>query len=379
MKTRRQLFLEAQETQLREIPIDLLVEIFSRVPATTVATCRFVSKLWRSIIDRPDFTELFLTMSWTRPRLLLFSFQIEGYIFFFSSPQPQNPDENSCLVATCYHVHHIHSPSDYSTGFGSPLGGFICLQERRVSMVICNPVTGVSVSLPKMESKSVNTYAKPFLGYDPIDKQFKVLCTKVDTKHTSYEQHEIMTLENGKYLWRKIQCEPHYPRSNGICIDGILYYTASVNPWMEVSMVVLCFDVRSERFRFINIDGGASWMFSPFTLINYKGKLGAARITVSNLKRQLELWVLEDAMKCKWYKNIYTVPPRLQNFRLTVVGMTGSGEVVLSPLRFSDPFYIYYYNLERNSFTKFRIQGFERCEPTEVYTSLDYAENLKLM
>uniref|UniRef100_A0A1J3G321 F-box protein n=1 Tax=Noccaea caerulescens TaxID=107243 RepID=A0A1J3G321_NOCCA len=374
---------QAKKTQLRDIPMDVVMDIFARVPARTVASCRSVSKQWRSMIGRPEFKELFLAVSWTRPRLLLFTFQSDGKIFNFSLPQPQNPDDESSLVATRptrYHVHHNHSPTDYSDRFCSPVGGFICRRDRddegaSMTSVICNPVTGESVSLPKVESiNGVETI--PLLGYDPIDKQFKVLCIEADGDSNT---HHIVTLENGNHLWRAIECKPHFPKSKGICIDGVLYYTAGVIPRLWVKMIV-CFDISSEKFSFISIDDET--MNSSSTLINYKGKLGALQLTYPP-PRRLEFWVLEDAVKRKWSKNIYTFPSFRQTFvdrtRPVIVGMTGKGEVVLSSPMLSDPFYIYYYKLEGNRFTRVRIQGFEGFKRKWVYTSLDYAENLKLM
>uniref|UniRef100_A0A1J3K7Q2 Putative F-box protein n=1 Tax=Noccaea caerulescens TaxID=107243 RepID=A0A1J3K7Q2_NOCCA len=81
------------------IPVDILIDIFSRLPGKTTIRFRCVSKFWGYILRRPDFTELFLTKSSTRPRIL-FTVVADGKLFFYSSPQPQNPDDNSTLVAT---------------------------------------------------------------------------------------------------------------------------------------------------------------------------------------------------------------------------------------------------------------------------------------
>lgn len=387
MKTFEQQFLEVVETQSeREIPIDLLIDIFSRVPAKTIATLRCISKLWGSILRRTDFTDLFLAMSSTRPRLLLFTFQAEGNIFFFSSPLPQNPHENSSpLLPIRYHVHHLHSPNDFISKVDRPNHGFICRQDQDVTrlnttIVICNPVTGESISLPKLEPRIINTETRPYLGYDPVDKQFKVLCICSQKIPNMCYEHQISTLENGVRLWRTIQCKfPHHPKSNGVCIDGVLYYTAGVDGGVRVSMIV-CFDVRSEKFNFIDIDEGVLMTFFC-TLINYKGKLGVLQLSL--LSRRLEFWVLEDARKYKWSKDFYPLPLSWKNIdwrtRFNIVGMTGRDEVVLSRHCLKYPFYIYFYNLQSKSFTRVQIQGLEGFKNKRVYTFLDYDENLKLM
>ncbi|CAA0292848.1 unnamed protein product [Arabidopsis thaliana] len=329
----KQMMQEGQPLQVgyvscfRYIPIDLLMDIFSRVPAKSIARFRCVSKLWESILCRPDFKELFMTMSSIRPPLLLFTFQDDdGNLFFFSSPHPQIPcNENTSLVPTRYHVQHT---TDSFSEIGSPLCGFICRRGKRNldTMVICNPVTGESVSLPKVELKSINTETRPYLGYDPVRKQLKVLCIKSDDIPNTCDEHQVLTLENGNHLWRTIQCKPHYPKSDGICIDGILYYTAGFDMRARVSMVV-CFDVRSEKFSFINIH------------------------------------VLVNAEKNIWTKCIYALPPLwnnlVQHTELAIVGMTDGGEVVLSQYCLIYAFYIYYFNLESKSLTRVQIQDVE--------------------
>ncbi|CAN7051565.1 unnamed protein product [Brassica oleracea var. botrytis] len=68
------------------IPIELTIEIFSRLPLKSIARCRCVSKHWASILLRPDFTDLFFTKSLARPKLL-FALPKESEFLFFSSPQ----------------------------------------------------------------------------------------------------------------------------------------------------------------------------------------------------------------------------------------------------------------------------------------------------
>ncbi|WZZ63028.1 hypothetical protein YC2023_063135 [Brassica napus] len=134
------------------IPIELTIEIFSRLPLKSIARCRCVSKHWASILLRPDFTDLFFTKSLARPKLL-FALPKESEFLFFSSPQPR---ENTSLPITVDHhvsVHHI----------SSPLNGFFCISYDRILKesetitrkkqrvtVICNPSTRQSFTLPKV-------------------------------------------------------------------------------------------------------------------------------------------------------------------------------------------------------------------------------------
>ncbi|CAN8302687.1 unnamed protein product [Cochlearia groenlandica] len=364
------------------IPTDVMMEIFSRVPARSIARFRCLSKSWDSLFSNPDFKKLFLTMSSSRPHILLFTFQSGDNIFFFSSPQPRNPDvENTLLVpTTCYPVINT---VDYFYQLGSPLCGFFCRQERRRLVdkyVICNPVRGESFTLPILEPNNNDTeLSRSYLGYDPIDNLFKVLCINCHEIPNGTEHH-VLTLGEDHLVWRPIKSKvvPHYPKSNGICIDGVLYYTGGVDVMLRVTMIV-CFDVRSEEFSFIGIDK-RTLVTCSCTLIDYKGRLGALHFAFMP-QRNLELWVLGE--QGKWSKNIYALPPLFNNVvartELVIVGMTCDSEVVLSPPCLSDPFYVYYYNLERKSLTRVQIQGLEKFKVRKVYTTLDYVENLRLM
>ncbi|KAF3574739.1 hypothetical protein F2Q69_00061382 [Brassica cretica] len=59
------------------LPMDIILEVLSRLPAKSIARCRVVSKDWGSTLCRPYFTDLFLKMSSLSP-CLLFTFHAEG-------------------------------------------------------------------------------------------------------------------------------------------------------------------------------------------------------------------------------------------------------------------------------------------------------------
>ncbi|CAN7014954.1 unnamed protein product, partial [Brassica oleracea var. botrytis] len=300
------------------IPVDLLIDILLRVPSKSIAWCRCVSKSWANILHLPYFTELFLRKSLNHPQLL-FNFVDDGKLYFFSAPQTQNTVAYSSLVATRYHTLTLK-------GFSETrylLQGLVCFQYWRrdytMTPMVCNPVTGEFITLPEMKA----------------------------------------TLQV----------------SRGICIDGVLYYLAA----SEVDYMIVYFNVRSEKFSYIKIDdesttGGAC------TLINYEGKLGGVEFTDID-RRNLRLWLVEQdhAGKYKWSSNIYELTLSLANFY--IVGMTGASDIVLSPYHLLDPFYVFYYNVERKALTRVEIQGFQKFKRLRprVYTFQDYVEDVKLM
>ncbi|XP_020867164.1 putative F-box protein At1g53550 [Arabidopsis lyrata subsp. lyrata] len=373
------------------IPVDLVINILSRLSQKFIVRCRCVSKLWSSIIRRPNYNQLFPIKSMDlAPPQLLFVYKVAEELLFNSSPQPHNPNMNSSLVAT---LRRRTSSTNFSK-FSGHVRGLVCRQHAEGNYtfaVITNPITGESLTLPKLRmvgcnSERNNGKVRYYFGYDPIDKQFKVLritwlrCGERE----SCGEYQVLALGTGNLSWRKIQCcTLHYPlEGNGIWINGVLYYPAGFN---NGKYTVVCFDVRSEKFSFINIDNYmALKMVYPVssTLIDYKGKLGACSFDINN--NVFELWVLEDAEEHKWLKHIYQMPHQWLNetrHDLRLAGMVSSGEIVLFPDYTRDIFFIYYYNLESNIITRVRLEvpvlgKFNYCR---VYTFINFVEAVTLI
>nr|P0C2C9.1 RecName: Full=F-box only protein 12 [Arabidopsis thaliana] len=331
------------------IPIDLIYEILSRLPAKSVARCRCVSKRWRSILRHQVFTELFLTRSNARPRLLI-GVQQDGEWSFLSTPQPQNRHESSSLVVAA---------ADFHTKFSSG-------KSRHQ----CTYASGGSYS---------------YLGFDPIDKEFKVLfmdtCDFIASKD---EDHYILTLGTGELKWRKIQCPfTHEPFWERICINGVLYYSAYYSDSNGRSHLIACFDVRSEKFNFI------ATKHRYDQLINYKGKLCGINLEyarhVGGFPVKLSMWVLEDVEKPEWSKHVYSLWTESEvvkvNRNLSVSGMTATGDIVLSMEDATNPFYVFNFNPDRNTLQvqSVEIQGLgANRDHIACHAFVDYVEDFSV-
>ena len=227
-------------------------------------------------------------------------------MFFFSAPQPQNPDENSSPVVATYHMKfsfHTYLPGLFElSGLDRGLVGLTSrwIGKGRVPSVhvpvICNPSTGQSLPLPRVKTKRVKS--RSLFGYDPIDKHVKVLSMSVSQGSVLpvAEEYQVVTLGTGKLSQRMINCGRelelrYWPHIRGRCINGVLYY-----PSMDMSTeshVLVCFDVRSEKFSFIKVD----MFFTEGTMINYNGKLGLlwSEGWLSRSSTSVNLCVLEDS------------------------------------------------------------------------------------
>ncbi|KAL9858209.1 putative F-box protein [Arabidopsis thaliana] len=352
------------EENTDSIPIDLILDILSRLPSKSIAR------------------------SSSRPHLLI-AVEQEGEWKFFSLPQPKNYlGKSSLVVAANLHLKFFEDKRPHGCSYASSLIYLPNMTIRKKGdddlRVICNPSTGQYgyVILPPLLDFKSKPYGK-FLGFDPIDKQFKVLIPIFDfDKHQT--DHHILTLGAETVGWRKIQSPLRYlPHSNGtICINGILYYLAKINYAMDENVLV-CFDVRSENFVFLRLNTYCS----STKLVNYKGKLGMINqeyVDDGGFPLKLSVWVLEDVGKEEWSTYVYTLRDDNKvdqvKYNLSVVGVTASGEIVLvKKTQTLKPFYVLYFNPDKNTLLTVEVKGLHRglYAVHRIYAFVDHVEDLE--
>ncbi|KAJ4869641.1 hypothetical protein Rs2_36934 [Raphanus sativus] len=81
------------------IPLDLTLEILSRLPAKSIVRYQCVSKLWSSLITLPSLINSFESRSSSQPPRLLITVTLQGKKHFvLSFPQNQNPEGSDSPV-----------------------------------------------------------------------------------------------------------------------------------------------------------------------------------------------------------------------------------------------------------------------------------------
>ncbi|CAG7907706.1 unnamed protein product [Brassica rapa] len=364
------------------LPVEVVTEIFLRLPLKSIATCRCVCKLWSSVLRSQGFTDSFLTKSCARPRLL-FACHNHNETHFLLSSQLNHPKHNSYVVAT----NHIARSPRYYKLFGCT-NGFFCYGAKQgrnkavIVTVICNPSTGQSLTLPRLNSKE-RYRVENYLGYDPVAKVFKVLSV-FDGK-----EHHVLTLGTKKLSWRVVECcIPHCSSSKWISISGVLYYIAAEPRSSSGESMVVCFDLGTEKFSSVKLLGGFSKALPlSATMINYNGRLALLMSSedtcyVFRTCKRFKLWVLRDAAKHEWSKRVYVLPPSWNDLvtgPMYIAGMVGTKEIVFSPHCQIVPSYVIYFNVKSKTIRKVGIQGMEAFQGEMINTYLNYVENVELL
>uniref|UniRef100_A0A1J3GN26 F-box protein n=1 Tax=Noccaea caerulescens TaxID=107243 RepID=A0A1J3GN26_NOCCA len=340
------------------IPLDVVeVEILTRLPVKSVMRSRCVSKKWSSIIRSQGFIDSYYAMSSaTRSRfVVVFSngVFVKGHakrLFIFSGEESSS---SSSLVAANLDMTIPSLTTTYRSKCPSVHGFVACCYINRLT--ICNPGTGQVVTLP---SKGDRTS----LGYDPVNQQFKALTllTTRDGGFDRFTQHEVITLggRGGESSRSMVTSRPYLPITNGLCLNGFVYYGA----WetrKRTKTVIVCFDVRNEEFSFVTTPLDVLKRQCESELIEYKGKL-AAVVTHDHptIFGGFDLWILEDVKEHEWSRQTFKLPYDLSN--VTCPGTNKAGEIVFATKRLSlsppQPSYFYYYNLQTKDMRRVRIQ-----------------------
>ena len=347
--------------KLQLLPLDMEVEILTRLPVKSLMKFLCVSKTWSSLIRSQTFAASYYARSYeTRSRfrvfvhggaqrLLIFSGEEET----FSSSLDANLDMTVPSVtlalggSKCTSVH----------------GFFGCCHAS--NFTICNPSTGQIITFP-----CKGPYTS--LGYDPVDDQFKAL-TLVPALYSnpSFIVHEVITLggRGGRgVVSRSNVTSPTYcPMTKGLNINGFMYFGAWA-PSHRTTPVFVCFDVRYERIlSFITTPKDVLVCEAFSILIEYKGKLAVIvpRPSGDPCFDCFDLWILEDVTKHEWSKQTFELPLSLPfspaaGERLISQGTNKAGDIVFSPTTLpgrAQPFYVFYFNPDTKNIRRVRIHG----------------------
>ncbi|CAN6971416.1 F-box/kelch-repeat protein At3g04660-like [Brassica rapa] len=314
---------EGDDTESLSLPVDLIIEILTKLPPRSLSRLICVSKLWLSIIHGKYFNDLYLTRSSTRPRLLLHRYCHDTRRSHYSSLSSEPSLGDSITLPGCQ--------------ISPPVRGLICCVDHDSSIVVIgNPSTGQFLTLTDAITDII------FFGYDPVNDLYKVLSMyfvhDIDGS-VVLEKSQVLTLGGAQESWRVIECKyPYYPGTQGICHNGVVYYGAWSN-LTDRRSVVVGFDLRSEEFSLITLPEDVK-IVSRFEsdLVRYNGKIALVNVS---LTRKFDLWVLMDVKKHEWSK-YSVVAPTCDFFRCR--GTIETGELIFEQFYFGDQFSILYYD-----------------------------------
>ncbi|EFH48863.1 hypothetical protein ARALYDRAFT_489981 [Arabidopsis lyrata subsp. lyrata] len=317
----------SREKNFNDVPLDVAMEIFMRLPVKSVV--RF----------------LLLSKSSLQSRLLVVFIDLDRqrncenwYFFSLSSSSTSYLSRVTCLSPDyVYYTYYVNGLISF--GYG-------------LEKYIANPSTGnPSTVLGRVQTRS--TVAHSFFG-----KKCNVMMVELEYyKLQLSSQHQVVTLGIEKKQWRMIDYRtPHGPVLNSVCIDGVIYYVAFTGTDLS-QLSLMRFDLGSEKldlFTSLSADFPAAFLHG-FNLMSYKGKVALATKTSFN---EFEVWILDQQVETHgWLKKSFSIKgKKLLYSGLFITGTTHTGEFVLALRFYSNNFYVIYYNPDTKSFRKTKVQ-----------------------
>ncbi|KAJ4878519.1 putative F-box protein [Raphanus sativus] len=349
-----------------------MIQILSRLPATSLIRFKCVSKLWSSLIRSRYFSNLYLTVaSPSRPKLRLYMSLVEHYQCD-SMELCRNPGKSELLSLTLTSS-SISAESSFEPNITFPgmrghemvvLRGLILHTVCRKACIY-NPATRQSLTLPAVKS---NIFAQQerykhvnyFFGHDPVHDQYKIVCSVVvfsEVRRKITSESWVFVLEP-RGFWKRIvyDVQPHLPTRQGLCINGVIYYLAFNHTCRDN---VYCFDVRSEEFRVIQGPHEVSKYAGFLGFIEHGGKPAIFDFTHIKETGLSELWALE-VDSGTWSRKSLVLKPCQRHLVDDIINImdlrvrgTGQGNEVI--LALPGPCYLLYYDLIKNDLRKVNI------------------------
>ncbi|CAI9106636.1 OLC1v1005839C1 [Oldenlandia corymbosa var. corymbosa] len=322
------------QSLLRFLPSELIFEVLQWLPAKSLMRFKTVCKSWHYLIRDLDFAEAhYLFSQAIRPadssHLLILvtnhNNSVAKTIF------PAKPDG---VISNRLPMYNFDL--NYGVNCSNIVNGLICLSKsvfykpnHENHIELLNLTTKEKLSLPTLPSALTCSCAiRCFLGFDPIDKLYKVLVFFGLPK-----RFFIITLSVGNRdadisssSWRGIRGFPHMDvtKLKHVYADGEIF-------WNVPGVVVNYFGFREERFRSFCIHDKVpcpimtevEGKFSFVTLeTQYIGKRDVCKIT---------LWKLMNKDGLIWVSDTIKLPGELlwRKRRISVIGSTNTGYKLL--------------------------------------------------
>ncbi|EYU45524.1 hypothetical protein MIMGU_mgv1a010975mg [Erythranthe guttata] len=243
------------------IPEELMIDIFSRLPAKSVGRFRCLSKLWREILSTPEFIKSHLNLQ-------------------------TNPQQNLLLVAA---LNTIHTISDVKNGTVSRKIQLIDEWEEAIGS--CD---GLVLLLNEKSEKIlivvVSYYDTDEYYPDNFDTFVDVYCVK-------------------KGVWKRVDNSPYdlssARRCTGACVSGAVHWLAPSKKQGDYRSVIAAFDLAREVFDEIPVPNDVSMDSGCYQLVVLGGCLcitDAGR-SLHQDNNKTDIWIMHEyGMAESWTK-----------------------------------------------------------------------------
>ncbi|KAK0589239.1 hypothetical protein LWI29_011420 [Acer saccharum] len=311
-----------QTTGMEILPREIVLDILSRLPITSLVQFKFVCRGWRALAQDPVIANLHLSKKpeeQNHPSCLILhcDFPIRNQLHFidFSAQETSNngggSEENQKNKVKKFHTPFQEKMPEFDV-VGS-CNGLLCLSDSLYndSLYIYNPFTRDYLELPKSLQYPDQEVVFGF-GFHPKTRQYKVIKIVYYRKNCSsssnqrnrrliYPRSDVQIYTLGSPAWRSLGkvTNQFVRRPSEALVNGRLHWVTRPRRYSPARRIV-SLDIDDEQFREVPKPDCGGLNRCNFHLAVLRGCLSAA---VYGNYGKLEIWVMKEYdMNESWVK-----------------------------------------------------------------------------
>lgn len=302
------------ETGMEGLPREIVLDILSRLPVTSLVRFRLVCRSWWALGRDPLLPDAQLARTAAADPFLVFhsDFPLRNQLSFveLSSAQDQDCGHSRSKKAPVgkFNPPFLNSMPEFEV-VGS-CNGLLCLADLlyREMLFVYNPFTGDCRELPRSRQYADQAVVFGF-GFHPATREYKVIKIAYypnpsragagagarRARRVPHMQSEVQVLTLGgrrsSPAWRSLGRAPYQidKRPSETVVNGRLHWVAGPRRYRTARQLV-SFDLADEQFREVPRPEGGPIGRSNYQLMAVRGCLSA--IVYCNYGR-LEIWVMK--------------------------------------------------------------------------------------
>lgn len=304
------------QIHIPNFPLEIIIEILSRLPVKSLIKFKCVSKSWLSLISSSHFSKSHLKISSRNNKnLLLLSMYLPHTLYSCTLYPVLHEKSISCVEKLSF----PWNPSNMIAGVSLCNGLFlISIGIYNNNLYLWNPSTRKNKNLPfscsVVRSRCDVTYG---FGYDESNDDYKVVevCGVYGVHYVYGANIKIYSLRSNSWTTMNKYGDVLFSHDSGVFLNGCLHWAVAHNDGSCVFWDIVSLNLENEKFGNLslpNYDGfptrplGDSSDFELGTLNWATGKLGDFLCLFCDYyKVKLDVWVLKEySAKGSWIKSV---------------------------------------------------------------------------
>ncbi|KAL5861794.1 hypothetical protein ACOSQ4_003090 [Xanthoceras sorbifolium] len=291
---------------MKYLPREIVLDILSRLPVTSLLQFKLVCKAWHNLAQDPLLASIhFQRASENNPCLIIHcDHPIRNQLY---SVELSDNEEDQ-------RVNKIRVPIFPEFKIIGSCKGLLCLCDysTRDSLYAYNPFTRKYMELPKSIDETLYDLSVVFgFGFSQTTKEYKVVKVVYwrpppRDRHPIFRrcclQSEVQIFTLGKPAWRSLGKIPYHlldQEPSQVLVNGRLHWSTWPRRY-RIGRLLISFDLEDEQFREVPKPGSGSLERLHFDVVGIRGYLAAV---IHQNYGQLEIWVMKEYnVKESWIK-----------------------------------------------------------------------------